>query len=364
MNSAPPRRLRLLQMMLSTQNGGAETFFEKLALAFTTAGVDQCLVIEPHPERERLFAGQPNLQVQPVRYRGFHELFGRWRTRRIVQEFQPDLILAWMNRAVKRAPRGFCPVLARYGGYYKVDRCRDCDMVIGNTPDIVRYLREHGLSAAQTTCIPNFAELIGSETIGPEVRSAVRAELGLSPSVTVLLAVGRLHPNKAQDTLLRAVARVPGVMLLLAGDGPQRTELEQLAAEMKITDRVRFLGWRRDVARLYAAADLAVFPSRFEPYGNVVVECWVQRVPLIAAAAVGPKLLVDDGVNGRLFPVDDVAALVAAIQELERNPELRARFVENGYRKYREQFSREVIVAQYQQLFARVLEGRGGPGRR
>jgi glycosyltransferase involved in cell wall biosynthesis len=257
-------------------------------------------------------------------------------------------------------------VLARYGGYYKVDRCRDCERVIGNTPDIVRYLRENGISEQKAVCIPNFAEVPGGEQITPDTRREVRSELGLSESTIVLLAVGRLHRNKAHDTLLKALAAIPEAVLLVAGDGPLRAKLEQLAVDLGIAPRARFLGWRRDTARLYAAVDISVFPSRFEPYGNVVVECWAQRVPLIAADSTGPKWLVEDGKNGRLFPVDDVNALAAAIRELINNPGLRQTFVENGFHKYRDQFTREAIVQEYLRVFAEALgrvpsRGAGGP---
>lgn len=343
-------------MMLSTQNGGAETFFEKLALAFDEAGVPQCLIIEADERREALFANCKNLELHTVRYRGIHEPVGRLRAWAILKRYRPDLILTWMNRATKRAPRGLCPVLARYGGYYKIDRCRDCDRVIANTPDIRRYLLENGINAGQVVHVPNFAEIQGSDAVDVTTRGEVRRELGYDEADHVLLAIGRLHKVKAHDTLIRAMADVPEVKLMIAGDGPLKDELEALIDSLGLKNRVYLLGWREDTARLFAAADLCVFPSRFEPFGNVVVEAWAQRVPLIAADSTGPRWLIEDGVDGHLFPVDDVDALAEAIKKVAADAALQKQYIENDYAKFKEQFSVPVVVNQYLEVFRSVLK--------
>jgi len=346
---------RLAQMMLSSQKGGAETYFEKLALAFADAGVEQCLLIEPDARREEIFTANKEIQVHTVRYRGVHEPFGRLRAMSILKRFHPDIILTWMNRATKRAPRGMCPVLARYGGYYKIDRCRDCDRIIANTPDIRRYLIENGIPDERVVHIPNFAEFPGSERIHQDTRGTVHQEFGLQESDMVLLAVGRLHINKAHDTLIRAMSTIPRATLLIAGEGPLENDLVGLVDALNLTQKIKFLGWRTDITRLFSAADICVFPSRFEPFGNVVVEAWAQRVPIIAADSTGPKWLIEDGVDGKLFPMDDIEALRKAIDELIADPNLRDQFVENGYRKYQEQFSVNVVVRQYLHVFESVL---------
>lgn len=342
---------RLAQMMLSTQNGGAETFFEKLALAFSDAGIPQSLIIEPDERRQELFAGRANIDVHCVRYRGVHEPFGRLKGRRVFSRFNPDVILTWMNRATKRAPRGISPVLARYGGYYKIDRCRDCERVIANTPDIRRYLIEGGLSEEQAVFIPNFADIRGANEISQNSRAEIRNSLGLGSDDTVIFTAGRLHVSKAQDVLIKAVANIAGIKLLIAGDGGLDESLKNLAAELGVSDRVHFLGWRTDTAELFAASDLCVFPSRFEPFGNVVVESWAQRVPIIAADSTGPKWLIDDDKDGLLFPVDDVESLTKQIVRLIADKDLQNSIVENGLKKYQMQFTVDAVVQQYIRLF-------------
>lgn len=348
-------RFRLMQVMLSSQDGGAETFFEKLCLALADAGICQNVVIEPNPRRKALLAAHPLIDVKTIRFRGLREIPGRIRIRRYVERVQPSLILTWMDRAVKRAPKGYCPVVARLGGYYGLDRYRGCDRLIGNTPDIVEYFLKNGIPADRVECIPNFGEIRHTDISRDEARARVRTALGVPEHHRLLLALGRLHPAKAHDTLIRAIVPVPDVTVMIAGEGPLRPTLEALSQQLGVAERVHLLGWRTDTAELFAASDISVFPSRVEPFGNVVVESWAQRVPLVAARSVGPAWLVEDGVDGLLFDVDAVEQLTQHIRTMIAHPELRDRMVEAGYSKLRNEFSRESIVKRYIAMFDDVI---------
>ncbi|MBV1788366.1 glycosyltransferase [Marinobacterium sp. D7] len=347
--------LRLMQLMLSSQNGGAETFFEKLTLALADAGVQQCVVIEPDERREALFAGHPNIEVKLLRFRGLHEPLGRVRLNLLMRRWQPDAMLTWMSRAIKRAPTGYCPLVARLGGYYRVERYRKSDRLIGNTPDIVRYLRDEGIPAEKTQCIPNFGEIAPCELDSDTARARLREELKIPAEHRVLLALGRLHEAKAHDTLIDALSKTENTSLLIAGDGPLKTQLEAQIARLGLNTRVHLLGWRRDTGYLFKACDISVFPSRFEPFGNVVVESWAQQRPLIAAASAGPGWLITDNSDGLLVPIDDSDALAEAINRLVADPALGERLVEAGYRTYRKTFSREAVTDAYIAMFKEVI---------
>lgn len=347
--------LKLMQIMLSSQDGGAETFFEKLCLALADAGISQNVVIEPNCRREELLASHPLVNVKTIRFRGLQEIPGRIRINRYVKQVNPDLMLTWMDRAVKRAPKGYCPVVARLGGYYGLDRYKGCDRMIGNTPDIVNYFLKNGIPSDRVECIPNFGEIRDEVVSREETRARIRTTLGVPEQHQLLLALGRLHPSKAHDTLIRAIVPIANVTVIIAGDGPLRPTLEALSRELGVADRVRILGWRTDTAELFAAADISVFPSRFEPFGNVVVESWGQRVPIIAARSVGPAWLIEDGVDGLLFDIDNVEQLMKHIQTLLVHPELVDRLVEAGYCKLQQHFSKESIVKRYITMFEDVI---------
>src|SRR5271166_1697603 len=173
------------------------------------------------------------------------------------------------------------------------------------------------------------------------------------------LALGRLHPNKGFDLLLEALAATRGVTLWIAGDGPLRPRLERLATRLGIVSRVRFLGWREDVPRLLAAADLLVCPSLHEPLGNVVIEAWSAGLPVVATASDGPAALIEDGESGILVPLPGAhgggpRALADAIERVCTDHLLRARLGKTGRRAYETGFTEPIVVAGYRSFFDKI----------
>jgi glycosyltransferase involved in cell wall biosynthesis len=117
---------------------------------------------------------------------------------------------------------------------------------------------------------------------------------------------------------------------------------------------VRFLGWRSDRGSLFETADLCVYPSREEPFGNVVVEAWASETPLITTASIGPRWLARDGEDALVTPVDDIKSLETAIRRLLDSPELATALARAGRRRVAEEFSEPAIVGRYIDLFMRL----------
>lgn len=346
---------RLLQALAGAPQGGAERHFLRLCLALARAGVEQRVVIRPHPQSlEALRAGG----IEPVTA-PFGGIFD-WQTgtilKRTIAQFRPQLALTYMNRATAAMPRGDFLHLARLGGYYDLKYYRRCDHLVCNTPDIKAHCVHHGFPEARVHVITNFVE--DEAAAAP----ADRAAHGTPPDAPLIFALGRLHENKAFDVLLKAVASVPGAWLWLAGDGPLRRKLERQAAELGIAERVRFLGWQHDAAPFFAAADLYVVPSRHEPLGSVVLEGWMHRLPMVAAASQGPSWLIKDGETALLVPVDDPDALAGAMRRLIDDPQTAERLAQNGRTAYEQGFTEAVAVRRYLELFARLLDDRQASG--
>lgn len=348
------RPLRVMQVMAGGKTGGAETLFVNLVLALHRVGLDQLAVIRTNLGRS--FALRQG-GVAPI------ELpFGRWLDfttvpvlRRQIRIYQPDVVLTWMNRASALCPKGDFLRVARLGGYYKIKNYRRCDHLICITPDLVEHVVAAGWPRARAHYIPNFARL---ESAAPVPRSG----LDTPDDAPLLLALGRLHEAKGLDVLLRALAIESRPYLWIAGDGPLRGALERLAEELGVANRVRFLGWREDRGALLAAADVCVFPSRYEPFGTVTLEAWAGRRPLVAAAAAGPRGVVRDGDDGLLVPVDDPDALAAALGRVLDDADLRARLVAAGRRRYDAEFSEAASVRRYLRLFQDLLAARDAAG--
>jgi len=326
--------------------GGAETFFVTLTLALSRAGLDVRSVLKPSAMRERALK-EDGVAYETAPFRRPVDFTTARVLRETTEAFRPDIALAFAGRAASFMPAGDSVLIGRLGGYYNLKNFKTCDYLVCNAPDLVRYVTEGGWSKSKVFLIPNFAAV-------PDAPPLDRAQFGTPQDAPLAVALGRLHRGKGLDVLIRAAALIPELFVWITGEGPERESLENLARELGVTGRVKFLGWREDRAALYKAADLCVYPSREEPFGNVVVEAWASGTPLLTTASTGPRWLVRDGEDALMTPVDDVEALAAGMRTLIASPELRGSLAAAGRRRVQEEFSEAAIVAQYVALFERV----------
>ena len=338
--------MRVLSAMAGAEVGGAEAFFERLVPALARAGIESRALIRTHPRRAQALRAQ-GVEVAELAFGGRFDLATRWGFRRQVAQFKPRVVMTWMNRATWFCPRGDFVHVGRLGGYYDLKYYRACHHLAGNTPDIVRWMIDQGWPAERAHYLPNFVDQ--SEAV-----PAARKEFYTPRDAPLVLALGRLHQNKGFDVLFKALARLPDTYLWLAGEGPERDALEVLAQKAHVKPRVRFLGWRTDVPALLAAADVFVCPSRHEPLGNVVIEAWAHRRPVVATASQGPAALIRDGETGLLVPVDQADELAAALHRVLSDRELAAQLGQAGHQEYSRAFTEPVVVAQYRAFFERV----------
>ena len=342
--------MRVLQAMAGAAFGGAEAFFTRLVLALGHAGLDQRVVIRTNPTRAGILRSGG---IEPVElpFGGFLD----WRTpralRREIEDYHPDIVLTWMNRASHMCPKGDFVHVGRMGGYYDLKYYKKCAHLIGNTQDIRDYLVGQGWPQAKAHYLPNF---VTEEKAKP----LSRKDFYTPEAAPLVVALGRLHQNKAFDVLLEAIARVPSVYLWIAGEGPLRAELEKKAEFHAVKPRTRFLGWREDTPAILATADLFVCPSRHEPLGNVVIEAWAQGVPVIAADSYGPGTLIEQRETGVLVPVDDAQTMGRAIRNLLEDDKLRNRIARQGNKAYKKNFTEKIVVGQYMDFLKNILETR------
>ena len=170
--------------------------------------------------------------------------------------------------------------------------------------------------------------------------------------VPVLLCVCRLEPQKGLDVAIRALAEVPDAYLVVLGEGPQRGELELLAAELGV--RVYMPGRVPDVAAWLRRAHLLVHPVRWEGFGLALLEAMLASVPVVATRVSSIPEIVVDGETGLLVPPDDPAALAGAVKRVLADP---AGYGERGLARARSEFSvakmADRTLAVYEQAMSR-----------
>ena len=200
---------------------------------------------------------------------------------------------------------------------------------------------------------------IGFERVklsSPDAPSRLRNEFA-ADGAPLLLMVGRLHPEKGYQFLFEAMAKLKNsldkpIRLLVAGTGPLLDSYRQQVESLSCTDTVHFLGFRKDVADLMAAADLVVLPSVAEAFGtSVTTEAIYLGTPVVATRVGGIPEIVNDGIDGVLVPPANSQALADAIANLLRDPERRRRLAGAGRQKIQDRFQFADMVRSYEQIY-------------
>lgn len=257
------------------------------------------------------------------------------RLRKIIHNYRPDVVHSHMVHAnlLARLTRVICrmPVLVTTAhnmtegrrwteiAYRVTDPLGDLTTIICNAA-AERYVKVGSVPSERLTVVANGLPV---EQFGPDPasRAAIRQELGIGDEF-VWLAVGRIEPPKDYTNLINAIARMrtDRSMLLIAGDGPLRVQIEGLARELKVSDRIRFLGIRKDVPMLMSAADGYVMSSAWEGLPMVLLEAAASGLPIVATNVGGNAEVVRDGVSGYLVPPSDPCALAFRFQTVEQMP--------------------------------------------
>jgi teichuronic acid biosynthesis glycosyltransferase TuaC len=213
-------------------------------------------------------------------------------------------------------------------------------------------LCEIGAAPDRITVLRNGVDL---QLFHPQDRDAPRLKYGVTGKVA--LSVGHLIARKAHDLVIRAVAGMPDVTLLIAGEGPERGALIALAASLGIAGRVRFLGQVAPgaLAEIYAAADVLVLASSREGWANVLLEAMACGTPVVASDVWGTPEVVTERAAGLLVKPRTGAAFATAMTEVLANPPERA-----ATRAYAERFSWDDTTAGQLALFRSILRPEAG----
>jgi GalNAc-alpha-(1->4)-GalNAc-alpha-(1->3)-diNAcBac-PP-undecaprenol alpha-1,4-N-acetyl-D-galactosaminyltransferase len=355
---ADPGPARLLLVTDSMQCGGAERQMAEMANYWAARGADVALATWTGPRLRDFYAMDPRVERVHLDDYGAGRIRANLRRiqklRRRLAEHAPQAVLSFLTRSNVPA------VLAAIGrGVRVVVSERRQPSFNADLPVEWRILRRlvYGRAAAvvcQTQATAAWIRRhwrLEAVVIPNALRPLPAPAGGREP---LLLGVGSLKREKGFDLLLEAFARVAGAFpewrVVLLGDGPERADLERRREALGLRDRVEFAGRVHDVEGWMARAGLVVQPSRFEGFPNAVLEGMGMGAAVVSAdCEAGPSDMIDDGVNGRLVPVEDADALAGAMRELMARPDLRERLGREAMR-VRERFRQDSIMARWEAL--------------
>ncbi len=338
-------RLKILNVLGGSREGGAEKFFERISLSLAKEkNVDLELIIRKNSNRFKRLNSEIK-KIHQINFFYFFNPFCHNKINEIYRKFKPDIVLSWMNRASRLLPNSRkynCTNIGRMGGYYKIKNYVNCDYIITNTIDLRNFVIKKGWDSEKVEFIPNF------------VNENSNRKLEIKSEKKILLCLGRFHKNKGIDILLKAMTYISDFKLWIVGSGDEKQLYDEIVSRYKIKSKVDFFEWTDDISQFLNSANTLICPSRHEPFGNVIVEAWAHKVPVIVSDTGGPRLMVKNGINGLKFEKEDMFDLLKQIKLLESNLKLRKKIISNGYDEFKKKFSEDLIIKKYLNFFYKV----------
>lgn len=267
------------------------------------------------------------------------------------------VLINWQNETFKRHSHHELYMLARRGVV------RNLDALVAASRGHAGYLVEvEKVPVRKVLAIPNGVDVDAFRS--GLSRHEARRRLGLPEDAHVAGIMASLRPDKAHDVFLRAAALVakddPAARFLVVGDGPERPRLEELTARLGLTDRVTFLGFRRDMPDILAALDMAVLSShpQQETLSVAALEAMSAGLPVVSTRVGFMDEIVIEGKTGRLTPPGDPGALAAAMAGLFAGEALRLEMGGAAKALVRANHSLDGMTRRFEDLFGELLAGR------
>ena len=182
-----------------------------------------------------------------------------------------------------------------------------------------------------------------------------REIIGIPANAFVIGTVGRISEQKAPDIFIQSARRikdqVSDAWFIIVGDGELRSQIEKQAIEYHLADSLIVTGWVADAIPFIGLFDVAVLLSRWEGFGLALIEYMAAGKPIVATNVDAIPELIEDNKNGLLVEMNDPAAVCNAVLKIKNNPELRKKYIHEGFRIAQERFTIERVVEEHQKLF-------------
>ncbi len=341
-------KLKILNIISGAKYGGAESFFERLAISFAkNQDIDQKILIRSNRERLNKLKKVTNEVEQLIFFNSLNP-FCSYKIQQSIKEFDPHIVLTWMNRASNLLPRKKINneiTVGRLGGYYKIKNYTKCDFLITNTQDLKKFVISEGWDRKKVEFIPNF--VLSSQSLKTRVDSKNRK---------TILCMGRFHENKAIDILIKSMPFLPSFKLIIVGNGLLENSYRLLINKLNLSNRVEIHKWSNHISNFLTNASMLICPSRHEPFGNIVIDGWAHKIPVVVSNVGGPGLIVKHGFNGLKFQKDNIFDLVNKIKMLNSDECLKKKVTTNGFKLFKSEYSEKVIVKKYISFFNKICK--------
>ena len=305
-----------------------------------------------------------------------HQVSGRvsrisaaWQISRIIRAGSFDAVhanephavtAAWLARVHRKTPF----LISRRVGYplgtnpVSLARYRAATRILAISQWVAEKLTASGAPKEKLLVVYEGIEI---PTLSDPSRARSRSRWRIPDKALLLGSVGVLSPDKGHELLIRALADLrgefPDCRLLLAGDGPCKSDLERLAKELGVANAVIFAGFVNDIASVYPALDVFLFPSFFEGLGTSLLSAMSYKIPSVAFACCAFGEIIDSARSGFLVKEGNVGEIVNAVAGLLRDKSLARRIGEAGRARVIDKFSNDRMVEETVKVYEQLLHG-------
>jgi glycosyltransferase involved in cell wall biosynthesis len=335
--------VKVFHLMSGAPYGGVEQQAERLTAVLQQNGDEQRVMLADNPARAERFAAAGAITIE-MQFPSRFAFLDRRRINGVVRRFEPNIVLSWTPDVAPLVEKGNFVHLGRIGASYDGGAIAKCDHLLAPTQARADIAINAGWSANRVHVLP---QLPFARAGKPAAASVSRKKLYTPPTARLVVTALRLVKGCGLETLLDAIARLSGYYLWIAGDGPDRAYLEAQAHEKGVKPRVRFLGWQDDLAPYVAVSDAFVYPARQDDGGDAIIEAWGAGAAVISADSLGPGLLVKNGENGILVPVDDPISMAEAIKRLCQDKDLAKKLSDAGRAVFAAGYGGDKIAQRY-----------------
>lgn len=371
--------MRILQISSARSIGGGERHLAELANALSARGHQVFAALPSSSQLRKELGALPAQNIFNVRLHNALDIGSAFELARLVRRERIDIVHAHVARdyplaalATKRN-RQTRLIITRHvlfplNGLHSVALAHVA-RVIGVSRAVERTLLAQKIFPAhKVSVIPNGIDFGRLDARTPQFnRDELRRRLNIGADTLLVGTVGELKRQKGHEDFLRAAAIIararPDVHFIIAGGdttrtGGHRETLEQLAAELRLSDRVHLLGWLDDVGSLLASLDVYVSASRTESFGLALVEAMAAGLSVVATATEGAKEIIGSESAGVIVPVGDVEALASSTIRLIESPVERARIGEVARSVARTRFNLERMVDETEKVYLEAMNAK------
>ncbi|MCC6511828.1 MAG: glycosyltransferase [Pirellulaceae bacterium] len=361
----------MVHIIPTLDQGGAEKQLCLLCAHLDRAQFETQVIVLTHSGPREPALRAAGIPVHHIHKRAKFDPYAYWRLKAKLIELRPDIVHTWLfaanayGRAAAKAAK--VPVIVAgersvdpWKGWWQIaiDRwlMKSTSAVITNTSAVTDFYASRHVPTERFVVIPNAVEPPSTKRLS---RAEVFERLGIPPRSKLVMAIGRLWPQKGYRDLIWAGELLhvgyDDVWVVIVGDGPERARLQHFRDQTRSDDAVRFVGERADALELLSGADLLWNGSLYEGQSNTILEAMALGIPVVASDIPGTRDLVIPDQTGYLYKLGDVASLTRLSTQLLNDTARLARLGANAAARARDEFSIERMVQRHADQYAKLL---------